>query len=212
MKTSPYISNQKIIIFIVFICSALITLLFVYHLRHQTKPITLTNDNGTIFSTARDIKSFKLLTDENKNFTEKDFQGHWTLLFFGFSHCSAICPATLDVLNKAYVKLHPIYPNLQLVLVSLDPERDTPSLLSNYVHSFHPDFIAATGQIQEIRKLQSQLGVFSLRDDASTQYQIQHTSSIMLINPQGKWAGLFKYGMNPEQFRQAFKESMEILG
>ena len=212
MKINFSTPNQKIIFLVIFLCSALITLLFVYHLRHQTTPTTLANDAGIIFPVARDIKPFKLVGFQNKLLTEQDFYHHFTLLFFGFSHCSTVCPATLDMLKSAYVKLHPMYPNLQVVLVSLDPKRDTPSLLSYYTRSFHPDFIAATGHIQEIRKLQSQLGIFSIQDRSNASYQIQHTSSILLINPQGKWVGLFKYGMNPKQFSQAFKESMEILG
>lgn len=205
------ISNQKIILFVVFVCSALITSLFVYHLRHEAKPITLTHDAGTVFSIPREIKPFKLVISNDKTLTEKDFRNHWTLLFFGFSHCPNICPTTLHTLKNAYTLLEPSYPNLQVVLITLDPARDNALLLSSYAHSFHPDFIAATGQINEIRKLQSQLGIFSTRDDASNAYQIQHTSSIMLINPQGKWVGLFKYGMNPEQFSHAFQESMEQL-
>ena len=115
------------------------------------------------------------------------------------------------MLGRAYQKLYATYPNLQVVLISLDPERDNLQTLSTYTHSFNKNFIGATGQIQELRKLQSQLGIFSERDTTSSNYQLQHTSSILLINPQGKWAGLFKFGMNPEQFTQAFTEAIKIL-
>ncbi|HLB41474.1 MAG TPA: SCO family protein [Gammaproteobacteria bacterium] len=205
-------SNQKIIVLVVFLCSTLMASLFVYHLRHQSSPTLLANDQGMVFSVARPIKSFQLSTSESKLLTEQNFRHHWTLLFFGFTHCTNVCPVTLNMLKNAYEKLHLIYPNLQIILISLDPERDHLQTLSHYTHSFHPDFIGATGQIQEIHKLQSQLGIFSARDHDGTAYQIQHTSSILLINPQGKWAGLFKYGMNSEQFSKAFIDSINVLG
>jgi cytochrome oxidase Cu insertion factor (SCO1/SenC/PrrC family) len=67
-----------------------------------------------------------------------------------------------------------------------------------------------TGKLQEIRKLQSQLGIYSARDNASPtdNYQIQHTSSILLINPQGKWAGLFKYGIKPDDLKRGVEISL----
>ncbi len=200
------ISTNKIIVFIVFICAAIMTSLFVFHLRQKAEQPVLSPDIGILFPIARDIKSFELMTANNQPFKLKDFYHHWTLLFFGFTHCSNVCPATLDMLDRAYTQLQHKFPTLQVVLISLDPERDTPESLSRYTHSFNPHFIGVTGNIQELRKLQSQLGVFSARDDTSktNNYQLQHTSSIMLINPQGKWAGFFKYGLKPDQLAQSF--------
>ncbi|MBV9576224.1 MAG: SCO family protein, partial [Gammaproteobacteria bacterium] len=108
--------------------------------------------------------------------------------------------------------LHAQYPNLQVVLISVDPERDTPTSIAHYTQSFHPDFIGVTGKIVELRKLQSQLGIFAARDEAAgEQYQIQHTSSILLINPQGKWAGIFKFGMTPQELTQSVETSIPFL-
>lgn len=205
------ISTNKIIAFVVFVCAALITSLFVYHTSH--KPIlTVINDgDATIFPVARDIKPFELAAaTTNQPFTQHDLLNHWTILFFGFTHCSSICPATMNMLGHAYPLLQKQYPNLQVVLITLDPERDTLSKLSRFTTSFHPSFTGVTGKIQNIRKLQSQLGIFSVRDTTRTNnnYQIQHSSTILLIDPRGKWAGIFKYGMSTQQFVAAFNESM----
>lgn len=205
-------SNQKIIILVIFLCSALMTSLFIYHKKQANIPIVLTNDAGTIFAVPREIKAFKLRATNNEAFTEKNFLNHWTLLFFGFTHCSNVCPATMDMLKTAYAKLRADYPNLQVVLVSLDPERDNLQTLAHYTHSFHQQFIGASGELQEIRKLQSQLGIFSARENTDSTYQLQHTSSILLINPKGQWAGIFKFGMNQQQFNQAFLESVKATG
>jgi protein SCO1/2 len=211
MNNTPTISNNKIIIFVVFICAALMSSLFIYHAsQKQMQP--LPENVGMTFSAPRDIKSFSLLTEADQAYTEKNFRGHWTLLFFGFTHCANICPTTLDVLNRVYTKLKPTISNLQVSLISVDPERDTPSILANYVHSYNSEFRGVTGKISELRKLQSQLGIYSARDEQSgNDYQVQHTSSILLINPQGKWAGLFKYGLPPEVLTDGIQKAIRAL-
>lgn len=210
MTNNQTISTHKIIAFVVFICASLITSLFVYHASQKNAPSALKPEIGMIFPAPRDIKSFELISANQQKFTEKDFYQHWTLLFFGFTHCSSVCPINLDVIQRAYTDLHAKYPDLRVVLVSVDPERDTPESLATYVQRYNPEFMGITGKLQEIRKLQSQLGIFSARDNASPSdnYQIQHTSSILLINPQGKWAGLFKYGLKPDELKQGVEISL----
>jgi len=206
------LSNSKIILLVMFICGALMTSLFVFHLTHKQTPTIIEDGNSTVFPLARDIKPFELVATNEEKFTQKNFLGHWSLVFFGFTHCASICPASLDMLGKAYNELHTAYPNLQVVLISLDPWRDNLTALAKFTHTFHPAFIGATGKIQEIRKLQSQLGVFSSEEDKQNDnYQIQHSPSILLINPQGKWAAIFKFGMTPSEFTHAFKESMRYV-
>ena len=208
------LSTRKIIFLVALFSATLIGLLFFSHLRKAPIHTTLSNDAGTIFPLARDIQSFHLMAMDQTPFTRDRFLNHFTLLFFGFTHCGNICPTTLDLLNRVYTKLQPDYPNLQVVFISLDPDRDTPKTLTKYTQSFNKNFIGVTGQLQDIRKLQSQLGIFAARDDSSMMshnYQLQHTSSILLINPKGQWAGLFKYGMNPTQFVSAFEESAQSL-
>lgn len=205
-------SNNKIMLLVFFICAALMTSLFIFYITHkQTKPV-LSSDDAFIFPIAREIKSFELNTADNKKFTRQDLLGHWTLMFFGFTHCAKVCPTTLDMMNRVYTQLRMKYPNLQVVLVSLDPDRDLPERMAGYLHSYNTEFIGLTGKIDEIRKLQSQLGIISMRDNSKgADYQLKHTSSIMLINPQAQWMGIFKYGMKPKQFAQVFQRSVQPL-
>lgn len=196
-------SHNKVIFFTVFIIVAIITSLFIFRTSHKSVA-AISPNVGVLFPAGRDLKPFDLMTGNQQKFSQKDFLGHWTLLFFGFTHCSSICPTNLTVLDKVYRELHARYPNLQVVLISLDPERDTPEALDTYTRKFNADFIGVTGNLQTLRKLQSQLHVYSQRDETSTQanYQLEHTSSIMLINPQGKWVGLFQFGLTPATFAQ----------
>lgn len=203
---------NKVIVLLVFLCAAMMTSVFIFRMSHKATP-TYSSNNGMVFAVARDIKPFELVSADGNKFTQKNFYGHWTLLFFGFTHCANICPTTLDMINHAYTELHTKYPTLQVVLISLDPERDSVERLAEYTHSFNANFIGVSGKIQELRKLQSQLGVYSARETTNTNgnYQLQHTSAIMLINPKGQWAGLYKYGMKPEIFAREFDESVKSI-
>lgn len=212
MTTKPFVSTNKIIMLLVFICAAILTSLFVYRISHQQPSSALPPDQGTLFAAPRDIKPFELVSADGKPFTLDNFRGRWSLVFFGFTHCSMICPTTMDLLKRVYPELHAAYPNLQVVFISLDPERDSPEKLSSYTQSYNKDFIGVSGKMTELRKLQSQLGIYSARDnsaDDSKNYQLQHTASILLINPEGKWSALYKFGLTPEEFVQAVKKSVK---
>lgn len=209
MTNTQTVATHKIIAFVVFICAALMASLFIYH-SSQKSAQPLSPEIGMIFPVPKDIKSFELVTMNNQKFTQKNFHDHWTLLFFGFTHCSSVCPTTLGIMERVYSQLHDKHPNLSVVLVSVDPDRDTPESLAKYLQTYNSEFIGVTGKIQDIRKLQSQLGIYSARDtsSSSSDYQIQHTSSIMLINPQGKWTGLFKYGLKPDDLAKGIVTGM----
>ncbi len=211
--TKKCCSVQAIVVALVFLCAAIMSSVFIFHAKQAPVQTNLANNAGMIFPAARDIKPFHLVTADQQKFTYDRLKGHWTLLFFGFTHCASVCPVTMDMLSRAYPDLHKQYPNLQIALVSLDPERDNNSALAAYTKKYHPDFLGVTGKIEELRKLQSQLGVFSAKEaeNNASNYQIQHTPSIMLINPNGKWAGILKFGQTPAEFSTAVTESITAL-
>lgn len=212
MDNAQKSSVAKICTVLAFACTAIMTSVIVFHLNHKNDTPALANDNSIIFPAGRDITDFSLVTTKETVFTPKNLQQHWTLLFFGFTHCPNVCPTTLSMLGKAYQTLHEHYPDLQIVLVSLDPERDNIPSLAQYTANFNPNIIGVSGNIQELRKLQSQLGIFSERsigDDAH--YSLQHTASILLINPHGKWVGMFKFGLTTEAFITEFNANIKQL-
>lgn len=213
MQKNNLLSINKIILILALICITLIASLFITHLRSQSSQITHINNDAMIFPIARDIKPFTLLSMNNKKFTQNDLLGRWTLLFFGFTHCSNICPLTLGRLAKTYNQLKVSRPNLQVVFISLDPARDTPGALTRYIHAFNKHFIGVTGKIQTIHQLESQLGIMSIPDAMTMHtknYQLQHTTSILLMNPQGKWAGLFNTEATPEQFTKTVAHTIKL--
>lgn len=210
----PVIANYKIITFVVFVCAALMTSLFVYHLSQQEASLTSADGNVFIMPVGRDIKNVQLVSANGKPFNDFSFRNHWTLLFFGFTNCNSVCPITLKMMSKAYPALHAAIPDLQVVLVSLDPERDTKAALKQYTQSFQPDFIGVSGKMEDVRKLQGQLGIYSAKDETTSthhNYQLQHSADIMLVNPQGKWVGILKYGMQEKAFANAVIRSVNGL-
>jgi protein SCO1 len=156
---------------------------------------------ATILTPPKVIQPFHLTT-RNQIFSEKNLIGNWTLLFFGFTHCSDVCPATLAILNKAYQELSPHYPNLQVAFVSID-DNDQPKDLIHYVTSFNKDFMSLHGSSVQRKNVQQQFGIFAGKDNASN---LQHSSSVALVNPEGKWVALFAYGMSVEDIVQQFKK------
>lgn len=209
MTHTPTVSTQKIVTLLVFICVAIMTFSFLYQARqqkiHATQPL-IAQEVGLILPAPRALNSFKLIVN-TQPFTLNNLYQHWTLLFFGFTHCNNVCPATLNTLKPIYETLKKSYPTLQVVMISVDPERDSTNTISQYVRSFNTDFIGVSGKQSDIRKLQSQLGIYSARDTlSSNNYQILHTASIMLINPQGKWVALYK----PDNSAQQLIHSINI--
>jgi protein SCO1/2 len=200
MKTQTTCSIQKIVMLVVFLSTALISSLFVFHFQHQRSSVLVDTNKGIIFAEGRTIKPFELLGINHQKFTEKNLLGHWTLLFFGFTHCSEICPGTMDKIKNVYQTLHPNFPTVQVVFVSLDPEHDSLSMTEKYAQSFHPDFIGRTGLIQNIHKLQSEFGIFATNNPSQP---MMHSGSILLINPANKWIGLFHNDINIKELTKA---------
>ena len=150
--------------------------------------------NGAIsFETPRIIKPFQLVDHKGSPFTLENLQGNWTLLFFGFTTCPDICPTTLAQLSRAVKSLDAdILKKTQVVLVSVDPARDTPEKLKPYLEHFNPDFVGVTGDFLPIKRLADNLNVAFNRVVMGDDYSVDHSGNIILVNPYGHYAGFFK--------------------
>lgn len=154
---------------------------------------------ATILSEPRSLSSFKLTDDHQQLFTNENLRGHWTLMYFGFTSCPHICPANMTVLKNVYSKLKQENKTLpQVVFISLDPDRDTASRIERFVSSFNKNFKGATGSEQQLDQLTKELSVVYMKitqPNASKQevndYQIDHSGSIIVLNPQGKFYAVF---------------------
>jgi len=158
-------------------------------------------EQGTvIFEQPRQISDFELMDHNEEAFTPESLEDRWTLIFFGFTHCPDICPMTMVDLSRVMEALPPeLEKNTQVLMVTLDPARDEPDVLADYVPYFHPDFMGVTGEFLTIRRMANEFNVaFSKVTLEEDDYTIDHGGHIALVNPRGHYHGFFRPPFNPE--------------
>ena len=152
--------------------------------------------NGAfVFEQSRVLKPFELLNHRGQPFTPESLVGGWTLIFFGFTHCPDICPTTMALLNQVYGQLpESDRADTRVVLVTVDPVRDTPAKLAEYVPYFNSEFLGVTGEYLDIHRLATGLNTpfRKVLIDDGPDYTMDHGASIALINPRGEYHGFFK--------------------
>lgn len=146
---------------------------------------------GLFWPEPKQINAFKMLDQQGKPFTEKQFSGQWSLIFFGYTHCPDVCPVTLSVMADVYNELVPKDKNVQVIFTTVDPERDTTEKLQNYVSYFHKDFIGLGGDTTMVNSLVKQIGIayYLNNEDGASNYLVDHTASIFVFDPQGRLVG-----------------------
>lgn len=148
-----------------------------------------------LYPQPRVIDDFNLTQPNGKPLTLADWRGHWNLVYFGYTTCPDVCPTTLATLKSvaASLKTRNLSDRLQIDFISVDPERDTPEVLSKYVAFFNPEFIAATGSDAQLTPLSRSLGlIYSRSTSPKGLAEVDHSSSVVIIDPQGRMAGLFR--------------------
>jgi len=199
--------------FTVFSCLAFMALvlgLFVNRMT-TTKELRLEDfkDLGAyLILPTRKLQDFELVNSDGDEFSPKDFVGKWNMLFFGFTFCPDICPITMSMLADVEKDLDQlISENINIFMVSVDPNRDTPEKLDLYLKNFSQDFIGLTGKLDQIYKFSTQVNApfMPIADTSDPYYTVDHTSSIVLINPLGDYAGFFRAPHNKENISLALK-------
>lgn len=158
---------------------------------------------ATVLPVKADVPGFVLETHDGRQVDETVFEGQWDLVFFGFTHCPDVCPLTLKVLQNAKTELEQrgVTSLPRIVLVSVDPERDTPERLAAYIRSFGDDNLALTGDVAELRKLADGIGIFFEKRDADGgHYLVDHSSVVLVIDPEGRFHALFSSPHRTENF------------
>jgi protein SCO1 len=154
--------------------------------RPEPAPVT---ERATVLVPPRELPPIELLDADGRPFSNAQFEGGWTLVFFGFARCPDVCPTTLATLAQVQRELGDLAAGQRprVLLVSVDPERDTPAVLGPYVRHFDPTFLAATGTAEQVRTVATAFGVpyakVSVGD--SGDYTLDHGSALFMVNPQG---------------------------
>ncbi len=162
------------------------------------KKIDVAAFHGTYLENPRTVNQFNLTGIDQKPFDNSSLQGRWTLVFFGFTNCGYLCPTTLAEISKMYKILEEKrIKNLpHVVMISLDPERDTLDKLGHYVTSFHSSFYGARGDEESIKLMAREMGIaygkVAYKDSKDPKgYDVQHSGALMLFNPQGELNAFF---------------------
>nr|VFK42248.1 MAG: protein SCO1/2 [Candidatus Kentron sp. SD]VFK48172.1 MAG: protein SCO1/2 [Candidatus Kentron sp. SD]VFK77685.1 MAG: protein SCO1/2 [Candidatus Kentron sp. SD] len=174
---------------------AIVCLLFWFSVSQQEKsshPDKVT----TILGKPRPVPAFTLADQYGNPFTAVNLQGQWTFLYFGYTSCPDVCPTTLGALavTDRTLREGPLAMHPKFVFISVDPERDTQEQLARYVPYFNPNFLGATGAEEEILALTRPLGIVyrrSYEGDSESTYLVDHSASVLLINPEGRMVATF---------------------
>lgn len=159
----------------------------------------------TFYPQPRELPDFSLGQSDGTRLIPGELKGHWTLVFLGFTACPDVCPTTLAQLAAAQKQWETLPDGIRprVVLVSVDPERDTPARLGEYAHAFHRHTLAATGDIPSLEKFATSLGFVFQKvegrhfDENPDDYTMDHSSSIAVLDPEGRLAGLIRPPFDP---------------
>ncbi|WP_257286348.1 SCO family protein [Endozoicomonas sp. SESOKO1] len=171
---------------------------------------------AVVFETPRAFTMEGLVDHNGQPFVADNLKGRWSLVYFGFTFCPDICPATLSQLNKLDALLKEKSPGLakelQYLMVTVDPRRDTPEKLKGYVPYFNKDFKGVTGEIASIYNLAVQMNVpfTPVVDPEDEFYLVDHGANLALINPQGHYHGFIRPPLEPNKLMAALQSIDKI--
>jgi len=204
----PSILQNKVFL----ICAAIIVWIIGYFAgvawKGESSKIAEPNytEAGVIFlPEPRNLPDEVILTNHNDApFKMSDFQGKWSLVFFGYTFCPDICPTTLvDLRNLRQDMPAETLERLQIFMVSVDPYRDNPEQLKNYLGYFEADFMGLTGEMAQIQTLGKRLSIPFIAPDISKEfYTVDHSGNLAILNPAGKQVGFIRAPFEIEKLAQ----------
>jgi protein SCO1/2 len=155
---------------------------------------------------------FGLIDHTGRPRTNADFRGKLMLVYFGFTYCPDICPTDLQAISLALDRLGAAADQVQPLFITVDPERDTAAHLAEYVSLFHPRLIGLTGDAAAIRAAADAYKVYYAKvpNDAGTDYTVDHTAFIYLMDADGKYLGFFPPGTPPERIAETIAHQLAV--
>jgi protein SCO1/2 len=205
MSKNIKISLALIILFMIAVLSLFINKLTTP--RYLSAPELLVNGYYQ-FPNPKEFSNFQILTSDDFLLEKNIFKGKWTLIYFGYTRCPAECPVAMSLIKSLYSTLESKgfnMDNKQTLLVTIDPENDTPNDVDKYAKAFNESFIGARGDRPMLLSMATQLNVMvveppkGMHDDHMDHLE-NHSNNILLINPDGQYAGFFRPPFDAEKF------------
>lgn len=159
----------------------------------------------------RPIPQLKLIDQDGQPFSTSSLQGRWHILFFGFTACPDICPTTLSDMRRLLSRLPPeTREQLQVVLVSADPTRDTPEQLKGYLSYYRAGFSGLTGDMEQLQKLSKALGLpFVPARETGGDYSVSHSGNLALVAPDGSLRGHIRAPLKLDGLQRTLPQILE---
>lgn len=156
--------------------------------------------NGQEINSTNPVTNFTLTGPGGESVSLVDFRGKVIMLYFGYTFCPDVCPATMVELRTAVDELGRQADDVQVLMVTLDPERDTPEVLEKYVAHFNPSFIGLTGTEDEVIAASAPLGIFYEKEagSAASGYLVNHTATVMVLDKRGHLRLVYPFGTSGE--------------
>lgn len=159
---------------------------------------------GAAYDPPRTGVDFTLTDTEGEPFSTTDLQGKVVLLFFGYTHCPDFCPMTMTEFQRIKQDLGDDADKVAFVMVSVDPERDTPQVMKEYLEFFDPSFIGLSGSPEELAPIKDEFGIYSSAGDATPQsngedvYWVDHSTKTYVLNKDGELTIEYAFGTSVE--------------
>jgi protein SCO1/2 len=153
-----------------------------------------------VFNPAREAPDFSVRGSDGTPLTLSRYRGKVVVLGFGYTSCPNVCPATLAVLAQAHRKLGTLGSQVQVIYLTVDPDRDTAERLNQYLAAFDPTFVGGTGSAAEMAAVRSSYGVTAEKHGSGTNYAVAHSSFIYLITRDGKLRALMPFGHKADDY------------
>lgn len=154
---------------------------------------------------------FELVDHTGRTVTDRDFQGRHTLIYFGFARCPDVCPSALQVMSAALDQIGEDAKHISPILITLDPERDTPEVLASYVSAFHPRLVGLTGTPEAVANAARAYRVFHQKVDqpgSAADYTIDHSSIIYLMDAKGQFVTHFTHATPVDVMAKRLREAI----
>jgi len=198
-------------------CLAVMFVAVALYVNKMTVEVSLSNEQLKdlgfyLIEPARNLGSFILIDTDDNEFLPKNFEGKWNVLFFGFTFCPDICPITMSMLASIEkgMKLEE-HDKVRIFMVTVDPERDKPDQLRTYLKNFSDNFTGLTGGLDQIYNFATKVNApfFPISKSPDPYYTVDHTGSIVVIDPNGSYAGFFRAPHIKENIEKAISDLLK---
>jgi len=165
--------------------------------------------NTYVYDEPKELVNFNLVDETGAAVTRDSLKGHWTFTFVGYTHCPDICPAAMANLRLANQLIGDDLPQPDYLLISADPERDTPEQLKAYTGFFGDHFHGLTGELDMVRAVARSLNAVFVHREVDGEVLVDHSAHFALLNPEGKLVALLQPPHQPKSLAQAYRRIVE---